>query len=111
MNVHGVRFSALALTAVLALGNASLGADAHTTGPSSAGFEKDVVPFLMKHCYSCHGHGHTRGDLSLDRDMDVEAIQKDREVWETVVEMVRTGAMPPPSKGRKRPAPSEAEEA
>ena len=34
---------------------------------------------------------------------------KDREVWENVVEMVRTGEMPPKAKGRPRPTPSEVE--
>ena len=26
----------------------------------------DVVPFLAKHCYSCHGKGKKRGDVTLD---------------------------------------------
>ena len=72
-------------------------------------FEKDVVPFLAKHCYSCHGGGKNRGDLTLDKYQDEQAIVKDREVWENVVEMVRTGEMPPKAKGRPRPTPAEVE--
>ena len=79
--------------------------------PSSAGFEKDVVPFLARHCYSCHGGGKNKGELSLDKYRDVKELLEDREVWENVTEMVRTGEMPPKAKDRPRPAPSEAETA
>ena len=77
-------------------------------GPRTS-FGKDVVPFLTKHCYSCHGGGKNQGDLTLDKYQDEQAIVKDREVWENVVEMVRTGEMPPKAKGRPRPTPSEVE--
>ena len=80
-------------------------------GPSSARYEKEIVPFLARHCYSCHGGGKNKGELALDRYREVEELLKDREVWENVTEMVRTGEMPPKSKaeGRPRPDPSEAE--
>ena len=68
-------------------------------------FKNDVVPFLAKHCYSCHGNGKNRGDLTLDKYQDADAIVKDREVWEHVVEMVQTGEMPPKAKSRPRPNP------
>ncbi len=74
-------------------------------------FKKDVVPFLTAHCYSCHGGGKNKGDVVLDTYHDEQALVKDREVWENVVEMVRTGEMPPKAKGRPRPSPTEAEQA
>ncbi len=64
-------------------------------------FTKDVVPFLAKHCYACHGNGKKRGDLTLDKYKDDESLQKDRKVWENVLQMLGSGAMPP--KERKRP--------
>ncbi len=70
-------------------------------------FTKDVVPFLTKHCYACHGNGKKRGELALDKYKDDEALQKDRKVWENVLQMIRTGAMPP--KERKRPDAAEIE--
>ncbi len=87
---------------------ASLPPAAEATAPS---FQKDVVPFLTAHCYSCHGGGKNKGDLALDKYHDEQAIVKDRETWENVIEMVRTGEMPPKAKGRPRPSPSEAEQA
>jgi hypothetical protein len=45
--------------------------------PGSPSFQKDVVPFLTKHCYHCHGNGKRRGDLALDKYKDDESVQKD----------------------------------
>ncbi|MGH7223767.1 MAG: DUF1587 domain-containing protein, partial [Gemmataceae bacterium] len=70
-------------------------------------FTKDVVPFLTKHCYACHGNGKKRGELSLDKYKNDEALQKDRKVWENVLQMIRGGEMPP--KKRKRPKAEEIE--
>ena len=75
----------------------------------AASFTKDVVPFLTKHCYPCHGNGKKSGDLALDKYQDEPAIQKDRKVWDNVLEMVRSGEMPP--KERPRPAVTEVEAA
>ena len=74
-------------------------------------FQRDVAPFLTAHCYSCHGGGKNKGDLALDKYHDEQAIVQDREVWENVIEMVRTGEMPPKAKGRPRPSPSETDRA
>jgi hypothetical protein len=70
-------------------------------------FAKDVVPFLTKHCYACHGNGKKRGDVSLDRFRQEQDIQKDRPVWQNVIYMIQTGQMPP--KERPRPAVPEIE--
>jgi hypothetical protein len=66
----------------------------------AARFATHVVPFLTKHCYGCHGNGKKRGDLSLDGFADDEAVQKNRKVWENVLQMVRSGEMPPKDKPR-----------
>ena len=72
-----------------------------------ASFAKDAVPFLTKHCYACHGNGKSKGDLTLDTDRDEQAVEKNRKVWENVLEMIRAGEMPP--KNRPRPSVEEAE--
>src|SRR3954452_920945 len=80
----------LALAAVLGLSSASRAADLPqgTVAPAkepttaTASFEKDVVPFLARHCSSCHGGGKNRGELALDKYRDEKAILQDREVWE-----------------------------
>src|SRR5947208_17053427 len=67
----------------------------------AASFTKDVVPFLTKHCYTCHGNGKKRADLALDQYPDEAAVEKDRKLWENVRTMVRSGEMPP----KERPRP------
>ena len=85
------------------------GPDGPDKRPSAMSFGNDVVPFLARHCYACHGGGKSKGDLTLDKYRDEQAILRDRDVWEKVVEMVHTGEMPPKAKGRARPAPNEVE--
>jgi hypothetical protein len=84
---------------------------AASPGPAStpARFARDVVPFLTKHCYACHGKGKKKADLALDVDQDEHSIEVNREVWETVLEMIRTGEMPP--KPRPRPGTKETDKA
>src|SRR5437762_1680326 len=96
-----------ALPALLTLLQASLSTPAVPAAPVGAGFQQDVVPFLTKHCYACHGNGKTKGELALDKYKDHESLQKDRKVWESVLHMVRSGEMPPSNK--PRPAPAEVE--
>src|SRR3954452_4023787 len=54
---------------------------AHLTAPAVAadlpppvgrrvGFEQDVRPIFVKHCYTCHGPDKQRGGLRLDRKAD-----------------------------------------
>src|SRR5438876_9056474 len=61
----------------------------------AANFAKDVVPFLTKHCFACHGNGKRRADLALDKYADDAAVQTDRKLWDNVLHMVRSGEMPP----------------
>ena len=95
---------AFALTAALGLWSAAPNAAA-PANPQPPTFTKDVVPFLAKHCYACHGNGKKRGQLSLDQYKDDESLQKDGKTWQNVLQMIRSGAMPP----KARPRPDEAE--
>jgi hypothetical protein len=76
---------------------------------TAADFARDVVPFLAKHCYHCHGGDKRQGDLALDGYSNNEAVQRERKVWLKVSEMVRSGEMPPDE--RPRPDPAETETA
>ncbi len=114
MNRCRLPYRTLALAAALG----SMGAsppDGLPSGTAPAGgapatsLGKDIVPFLARHCFSCHGGGKSKGDVTLDRYHDEQAVVKDRELWENVVKLVRTGEMPPKAKGRPRPEPSEVE--
>ena len=65
-------------------------------------FEKTIEPFLEKNCFLCHNAKLKTGGLSLEGYANTREALKDREVWEKVVQKLRTGQMPP--KGLPRPA-------
>jgi hypothetical protein len=115
MKSRALLLGALVLTAVPGLREASRSTGAPpepaspAKEPAAVSFAKDVVPFLTKHCYACHGNGKKRADLALDKYQNEEAVQKDRQVWENVLHMLRGGEMPP--KERPRPAAGEVEAA
>ena len=71
-------------------------------GPS---FEKTVEPFLKSNCLLCHNSKLKVGGLSLDTYTGSKAALQDREVWEKVVQKLRSGQMPP--KGRPVPLPEQ----
>jgi hypothetical protein len=81
----------------------SSGAPSVPVSPKSqppANFDRDVLPFLAKHCFACHGNGKKRGGFSLEKFTSADAFQHNRKVWENVLQMVRTGEMPPRERAR-----------
>src|SRR6266849_5864699 len=64
-------------------------------------FQKTVEPFLKTNCLLCHNAKLKVGGLNLDSYTNSKAALHDREVWEKVVQKLRTGQMPP--KGRPVP--------
>jgi hypothetical protein len=58
--------------------------------------------FIDKYCQSCHNQDEWRGGLALDY-ADLTNVGSDAEMWEKVVNKLRTGMMPPA--GEPRPAP------
>lgn len=105
------------LTPALAVGYHALSQEKKATAKSEAGdvqkpvasYKQHVVPFLVKHCYECHGNGKKKAGLALDRYTDDASLRKDRATWENVVNMLQTGEMPP--KERPRPKAEEIEAA
>src|SRR6478609_888838 len=71
------------------------------TPAASGSFSQVVQPFLAKHCVSCHGATKQSGSLALHK-ADANSIQDDRPTWETVLEKLKAGEMPP----KKKPQPS-----
>ncbi len=72
---------------------------------AATSFEKTVEPFLKANCALCHNAKLKVGRLNLEGYRDQKAALKDREVWEKVVQKLRTGEMPP--KGRPVPPPEQ----
>jgi mono/diheme cytochrome c family protein len=76
-----------------------------TTATLEARFNGQVKPLLVKHCYSCHGNGKHKGDLSLDPYTTLVSVQSSREQWGHIAEVMRQKLMPP----EEKPQPTQAE--
>ena len=79
------------------------------TPQAAASYAKDVLPFLNKHCASCHSNGKKKGGVSLDKFKDNDSVLRDRATWDLIVEMIQTKKMPP--KEKPQPTPAEAQAA
>lgn len=82
-------------------------ADRKAFEKNMATFNRDVKPFLEKHCIACHGPKKLEGDLSLDLlDPDMkESVSGAR--WAVVRDKLQKGEMPPD--GEPRPAKTDVE--
>lgn len=72
---------------------------------ATASFQKTVEPFLKTNCFLCHNAKLKVGGLNLEAYRDSKSALRDRDVWEKVVQKLRTGQMPP----KGRPVPPSAE--
>src|SRR5689334_21520428 len=86
---------------LLLISTALLSASPSTTKPDAATYQKSVAPMLAKYCYGCHNASVKSGNLNLEALKDPPAALKDPNVWETVVQKLHAGVMPPP--GLPRP--------
>ncbi len=66
-------------------------------------FHNQVVPILSKYCFGCHSGDEPKGNLSLGSLKGADT-PKDRETWETVLEMLDSRSMPPKNKSQPRDA-------
>jgi hypothetical protein len=75
---------------------------------AGSSFEKTVEPFLKSNCVLCHNTKMKVGGLSLDGYAESKNPLNDRDLWEKVVQKLRTGQMPP--KGLPVPSAEEVAE-
>jgi hypothetical protein len=68
---------------------------------SKSTFQKEILPFLSKHCFSCHGNGKAKSGLSFDKFKDDKSVLEDRKTWDSVQHMLENREMPPA--GRPKP--------
>jgi hypothetical protein len=73
--------------------------------PKSEPFEKQVAPFLAKHCVHCHGPTKQNGGIAFNTFTNTASVLKDRKTWQKVLHVLQARAMPP----RKRPQPAQEE--
>src|ERR687892_440519 len=71
----------------------------------TADFQSTVQPFLAKNCLMCHNGKLKSGELDLQFHSTADKVLEDRNVWEMVVQKIRSGEMPP--KGVPKPKPAE----
>ena len=89
----------LGVCAVLALGLATrtLNGQAQATQAHAAEFQQDVLPVLAKSCLGCHNEKAQAGKLNLEPLRDPATTATHTTVWQSVLDKVSSGAMPPPT--------------
>ncbi len=65
-------------------------------------FERDLQPVLKQYCLGCHSTARHTGDLDLERFTSQAEVLKHPKVWQSVVEQISLGEMPP--KGMPQPS-------
>lgn len=78
---------------------------AASSAPDS--FQRDLQPLLKQYCIRCHSTAAHTGDLDLERFTSTSDVLKHPKVWQTVIEQLSLGEMPP----KPMPQPSAAERA
>lgn len=73
--------------------------------PLESDYADKVVPFLKRHCISCHGAEKQEGDVRFDGPMPDLVDAKQSERWLNAKRMMAQGEMPP--EGKPRPTADE----
>ena len=78
------------------------GAEESASERLAADFSTQVRPLLTKYCLECHSAKELKGELNLERFVSLKAAQSDVAPWQSLVEQVHAGEMPP----KDRPQPT-----
>lgn len=81
--LHAAVLSALAISLV---SNSSVAGDS---------FQDQVVPFTKKYCQSCHEPDKAKGGLDLTRYSKERDVTNDFRKWNSIIDFIRRGEMPP----------------
>ena len=63
-------------------------------------FEEEIVPLLKNSCLKCHGGEKTKGKVDFSGILTEGAAGDHLDLWETVIEVVELGEMPPEEENR-----------
>lgn len=64
----------------------------------SKSYDTTIHPWMKEYCLGCHSTEKHKGDLDLERFHSLDEILKSPKVWQTVLEQVSLGEMPPKEK-------------
>lgn len=77
---------------------ASAAAAPSETPPTATDFARDIRPILQANCFSCHSSKVQKGNLDLERYLQVSQVANDLKSWQAVVTRIGDGTMPPRGK-------------
>ncbi len=63
-------------------------------------FNRDLLPFVNRHCAKCHNDKEAEGEVNLARFTKPEQLLAERKLWQKVVKQLKAGAMPPDGEPR-----------
>jgi hypothetical protein len=69
---------------------------ARTAPPSEEEFQAAIEPLFNGVCGECHNAFEEAGDLDLTAGFSVDSLAKDRDLWDLVLQKLKSGEMPPP---------------
>ncbi|PWU04044.1 MAG: hypothetical protein C5B51_17615, partial [Terriglobia bacterium] len=104
-SVNGKLLGMFAVSAMVCAPVAVLHAQASAAKGLPADFGQSVLPVLAKNCFSCHSEKLATANLNLEAFRNSNLAPQRPEVWEKVLDKLRSAKMPPPP----MPAPSKAE--
>lgn len=67
-------------------------------------FNRDLLPFVNRHCAKCHNDKEAEGEVNLARFTKPEQLLAERKLWQKVVKQLKAGAMPPEGERKLQPA-------
>src|SRR5262249_17770014 len=96
----GLRLAAAGIALILFALLTGVGDSAEKPIPSDAKTDYTAVvrPLIQKYCLACHATKIKKGDLDLERFASVEHVRKDLKPWQSLIEMLEAGEMPPKDK-------------
>ncbi|QDT03824.1 hypothetical protein K227x_22090 [Rubripirellula lacrimiformis] len=81
---------AMMQAAILSLLSTPAGAD-----EPPVSWDREIEPLLQRHCYRCHRDDDAAGNVNLRQDENPRLVLRNRNKWETVLDVLRSEQMPP----------------
>lgn len=64
-------------------------------------WDRSIRPLFQKNCFKCHNEEKRKGEIDLTKDENPRLIARNRKTWQTALEMIEKGEMPPKKDGFK----------